>query len=127
MLTAVLTLYWRPATISSAMSVDNNTFLPMKPLLDWWESTNRTHKRTDCPCADGGVCGSKEALAARLNVSRATLNRRVTKNEISMAEADKWAGQLKLHPSTIWPNWDRRPVQAAMTPRRSQWTGGRII
>lgn len=43
-----------------------------------------------------------------------------------MKEADEWATTLKAHPLTIWPMYDRAPVQASLSQRKPKWTG-RVI
>lgn len=97
--------------------------LPIKALIDWWGRSHPAHSPTRCECTLGGVCASHESLAQALGVSRATLHRRVSSKELTMKEADEWANKLGSHPISIWPQWDRAPVQASLVSSKPKWTG----
>ena len=108
------------------MSIDTETMLPIQPLIDWWENAYPRHSPTNCQCVVGGTCASHESLAKALGVSRATLHRRISSKELTMKEADEWAILLGVHVLGIWPNWDKAPVQAALSTKKPKWTG-RVI
>ena len=81
--------------------------LPTKPLVDWWQSTNKPHDDGPCPCLQGGWCASIDSLARKLRVSHSTVFRRIRDGRLSIAEADLWSTRAGAHPAWIWTGWDR--------------------
>lgn len=100
--------------------------VPLQPLLDYWAARHPKHQQTNCVCAQGGVCGSLEGLANRLNVSRSTMIRRRAMNTLTITEAEQWCGRLRILPTAVWPQWYRVPVTAALNgagAAGSRWNG----
>jgi hypothetical protein len=79
----------------------------LEPILAWWREGHQQHLSTDCVCSVGGWCASVESFARRLGVSHSTMYRRQRSGIVDVYEADRWAVRLGVHPSRIWPTWDR--------------------
>jgi len=97
--------------------------VPLNPLLTYWAKRNPPHQQSNCVCTQGGVCGSLEALADRLGVSRSTMIRRRAQGTLTLTEAEAWCGRLRVLPTVIWPKWYQVPVTAALTGNQQRWNG----
>lgn len=81
--------------------------VPLLPVIVWWRDRHQQHLSSDCVCSVGGWCASVESFARRLGVSHSTMYRRQRSGIVDVYEADRWAVKLGVHPSRIWPEWDR--------------------